>query len=82
MGPIYSTQSKSRFGPPLGPEIIEKIKSRIKIPVIAIGGINSGNLKEIIHYGADGAAFISDVFAKHDIGKSVVTLKNTVENIN
>ena len=39
----------------------------MSIPVIAIGGIGPGNIREVIHAGAEGIAVISSVVAKPDI---------------
>lgn len=50
-GPMYS-QGKT----PLGMDIIRLIKKRVKIPVLACGGIKLENVEEIIMAGADGIA--------------------------
>ncbi|MEW6585912.1 MAG: thiamine phosphate synthase, partial [Nitrospirota bacterium] len=38
LGPIYRTPSKMKYGAPIGLDILRKVKSRISIPVLAIGG--------------------------------------------
>jgi len=39
----------------------------VTLPVIAIGGINYGNLDEVLRAGADGVAVISAVLAAPDL---------------
>src|SRR3989338_10358226 len=39
-GPIFDTPSKARFLNPTGPEEIRKLKNKVEIPVITLGGIN------------------------------------------
>lgn len=62
----------------IGLEGLRKIKSRVKIPVVAIGGITRDNAAEVIAAGADGIACISAVFCG-DISQNVRALKNAVE---
>lgn len=62
IGPIYQTTTKKKVTAPIGVEIIQKIKKRVSIPVIAIGGINEENIEEVIKAGADGIAIASGLF--------------------
>ena len=50
-----------------GPEIIGSAKQLLSIPVCTIGGINEGNIQQVVTAGADMAAVISDIFAADDI---------------
>lgn len=38
------------------PSLIKEVKNKISLPVIAIGGINENNLKEVMKLGVDGVA--------------------------
>lgn len=67
LGPIFETPSKSKYGSPVGLDIINEVKNEINIPIFAIGGINSGNIKQIITSGASGFAVISSILAASDI---------------
>jgi thiamine-phosphate pyrophosphorylase len=64
-GPVYDTPSKRSFGAPLGLDVFAEIRNAVKIPVLAIGGINLSNYQELLRRGADGLAAIG-LFA--DVG--------------
>ena len=70
LGPIYRTPSKLSYGPPIGIRTLRKVKSRVSIPVFAIGGIKPRNAKEVRQAGADGLAMISAILAARDVKKS------------
>jgi thiamine-phosphate pyrophosphorylase len=65
-GPVYDTPSKRAFGAPLGLERFAEVCSAVKIPVLAIGGINLSNYQEPLRCGAAGIAAIG-LFS--DLGK-------------
>src|SRR3990170_5745010 len=60
-GPVFDTPSKAGLLDPTGPEEILKIRSEIRIPVIALGGISEKNIEAVLHSGADGIAVISSI---------------------
>lgn len=57
-GPIFDTPSKRSFGPPQGTERLREVCRALRIPVIAIGGINESNAGDCIRAGASGIAAI------------------------
>ncbi|MBJ6727008.1 bifunctional hydroxymethylpyrimidine kinase/phosphomethylpyrimidine kinase [Geomesophilobacter sediminis] len=61
-GAIYPTASKE-VGIIQGPEAVRAIKERVKIPVVAIGGIDRDNAPALIDNGIDAVAVISAVLA-------------------
>lgn len=67
LGPIYRTPSKLKYGNPLGVDVIREVKSRIPIPVFAIGGITPDRIKEVRKSGADGVAVISAILKAKNI---------------
>ena len=67
LGPIYPTPSKMKYGNPLGPDIIRKVKTVISIPVFAIGGITLDRVKEAREAGADGIAVVSAILKAENI---------------
>lgn len=64
-GPVYETLSKQSYGPPLGLERFAEICRAVRIPVLAIGGINLTNFREPLKHGAAGLAAIG-LFADPD----------------
>jgi len=57
-GHIFETNCKKDL-PPKGLELLMAMKREVNIPVIALGGINPENIKEVKKTGADGVAVMS-----------------------
>lgn len=58
-GPVFPTISKASYGAPLGLDAFAEICQRLKIPVLALGGITMTNFAEPLARGATGLAAIS-----------------------
>jgi len=74
LGPIFSTRTKKNLPPPRGLKVIAQIKEKIKIPLIAIGGINRDNVAKVMRAGADGVAVASAVVGAKNVRKSTQEL--------
>ncbi|MGH9718380.1 MAG: thiamine phosphate synthase [Candidatus Acidiferrales bacterium] len=57
-GPVFDTPSKRSFGRPQGIERLVEVSEAVRIPVVAIGGVNDENAAECLHAGAAGIAAI------------------------
>jgi thiamine-phosphate pyrophosphorylase len=57
-GPVFETPSKKSYGPPQGTQRLAEVCSAVRIPVIAIGGVNEQNAAECVRAGAAGIAAI------------------------
>jgi thiamine-phosphate pyrophosphorylase len=62
-GPIYDTSSKRPYGAPQGLDRLAALARRLRIPVIAIGGITPERVKDVRQAGARGVAVISSILA-------------------
>jgi thiamine-phosphate pyrophosphorylase len=65
-GPVFTTRTKDA-GPHRGIEGLRQVRKAVTLPVIAIGGINGGNLDEVFRAGAAGVAVISAILAAPDL---------------
>ncbi len=68
-GPVFHTSTKDAGGTK-GIEMLREIKSRTRIPVVAIGGIKAENIKLVLDAGADAVAAASAIL-KGDIYKNI-----------
>jgi thiamine-phosphate pyrophosphorylase len=57
-GPVWATPSKPDADPPIGLDGLRAISDAVRIPVIAIGGIDPSNARECIDAGAFGVAVV------------------------
>ncbi len=57
-GPVFDSPAKRSFGPPQGIARLEEVCRSVKIPVLAIGGVNFENAEECLRAGACGIAAI------------------------
>lgn len=71
VSPIFKTATKSDAGSPKGVGLIREIKRHLKIPIVAIGGINLSNARKVILSGADGLCSISAVVTKPDLKREI-----------
>jgi thiamine-phosphate pyrophosphorylase len=71
VSPIFQTATKPDAGKPSGISLIEEIRANVDIPLIAIGGIDHSNAKDVIRAGADGLCAISSVVAKEDVSAEI-----------
>lgn len=78
LSPVFGTPSKADAGPGHGLGRLRKIREAVKIPVLAIGGIGPGNVRDVIRAGADGIAVISAVVSAPDIAGATRDLKRII----
>jgi len=68
VSPIFATPTKTDTAAPLGLEGLRAIRRQVKLPLVAIGGLNAGNAAAVIGGGADGVAVVSAIVAADDPG--------------
>jgi thiamine-phosphate pyrophosphorylase len=78
VGSIFATTSKPDAGEAIGFEVLSQVRSAVRIPIVAIGGITHANAAEAIHSGAHGVAVISAVVGADDVREAARRLAEIV----
>jgi thiamine-phosphate pyrophosphorylase len=66
-GPVWATPTKADAGQPISLDGLRAISEAVRIPVIAIGGIDAANARECIDAGAFGVAVVRAATKTADI---------------
>lgn len=61
VSPVFDTSTKLDAGKGLGLDVLRETVRAVKIPVVAIGGINKENLGQVVAAGASAAAVVSAI---------------------
>lgn len=77
-GPVFETDTKPDAQAEKGLAPIAGIKSRVPIPLVAIGGIKKENMIDVIRAGADAVAMISELANEEDIKEIIYKLDKEV----
>ena len=77
VGPIFETDNKPEQ--PIGTTRLTKVNAVVGVPVVAIGGINAGNIAECIEAGADGVAVIGAVAMADDMVAATAALRKVLD---
>ncbi|WP_138203007.1 thiamine phosphate synthase [Haloimpatiens lingqiaonensis] len=75
---IYPTDCKKGLQPK-GVNFIKEVRSKVSMPIIALGGINPENAREAIENGADGVAVMSYIMASEEPFISAKKLKENIK---
>lgn len=67
IGAIFYTGTKKDIETPIGIKGLKEVYNSVKIPSVAIGGINETNFKEVLSTGTNGISVISAILGKDDI---------------
>ncbi len=75
VSPIFSTPTKTDTKDPWGLEGLTVVRAATRLPLVAIGGIHTGNARDVLRAGADGLAVVSALCAADDPRAAAATLK-------
>lgn len=78
-GPIFPTVTKENPDPVVGVDGLREVRARVRIPVVAIGGITAKNAAAVRAAGADGVAVVSAVLAASDPKAAIAELLKAIE---
>lgn len=80
VGAVFGTATK-KDARNLSVEKLREISASVSIPVVAIGGINRGNVRKLSGSGVDGIAVISALFGAEQPGKAAAELTALAKEI-
>lgn len=78
VSPVFATPTKTDTAPALGKGGLQAIRQAVRLPLVAIGGLNSGNAADIIRCGADGVAVVSAIVSAADPAQAARRLKSVI----
>jgi len=81
LAPIFKTDTKEDSGIPCGLNMIKKIRNRVGLPIIAVGGINKENVVDVIKSGADGIVAVSAVLDFNDVYGNVLDFIRLIKEV-
>ena len=74
--PVFATPSKTDTAPAWGLDGLRTVRAASTLPLVAIGGIDATNAREVFAAGADGIAVISALCAAADPRRAAQTLRD------
>jgi len=79
VSPVYATPTKTDTAPPLGLEGLRAIREAVRLPLVAIGGLNPDNAAAVIRSGGDGVAVVSAIVAAADPADAARNLRQIID---
>lgn len=80
VGAVFGTSTKDDASA-LPPGMLKTICGAVDLPVVAIGGVNAGNLSRLAGSGMAGAAIVSGIFAQTDVEQAARALKTLLTGL-
>jgi thiamine-phosphate pyrophosphorylase len=81
VGPVFPTGTKENAQPVVGLRRLSEICSRVRKPVVAIGGIRLESVRDVLDCGAASIAVISDLLGKGDVVRRTREWLSQIESI-
>jgi thiamine-phosphate pyrophosphorylase len=80
IGPIFPTGTKEGVGRFLGPEAIEEIAPKLRIPFSVMGGIKESNIGRVLAMGATRVAVVTAITQAPDIAEAVRSFRRIINS--
>ncbi|MFC4322120.1 thiamine phosphate synthase [Litchfieldia salsa] len=81
VGPMYETKTKSDARDVMGPLMIKNMRSEgIEIPIVGIGGISLGKVRDVMNAGSDGVAVVSAISLANSAKDAAEELMNEIRS--
>lgn len=80
VGAVFGTSTKAD-AKTINVDIFKSIVNAVRIPVIAIGGVNAENINQLKNSGAGGIAVVSAILAENNKKEAAATLAKLIKHI-
>ena len=80
LGAVFPTSTKTDVEQ-MPNETLRAICDAVDVPIVAIGGINRGNILKLVGSGVDGVALVSAIFSAEDIERTCRELRAMSEEM-
>lgn len=81
VSPVFATQTKHDTAHPLGLKGLRQIRDAVGVPLVAIGGIHCGNVRDVIRAGADGVAVVSAIVSADSPREAAAALRRELNAV-
>ena len=81
IGPVYPTGTKLDAAPATGLLQFAELVQATVLPVVAIGGIQSGNCQPLLHAGAKGVAVVSAICGQKNPARATAALLDEIRAV-
>lgn len=79
VSPVFGTATKPDAAQPVGMEGIRAIRRAVRLPLVAIGGLNVSNAADAVRAGSDGVAVVSAIMAAADPCEAARDLRRAMD---
>jgi thiamine-phosphate pyrophosphorylase len=76
-GPLFATPTKPDYKP-VGLELLKQYRSMVRVPFVAIGGVDASNAEEVVKAGAERVAVVRAVCGAPDVEAAARELREKV----
>ncbi|MDD5270913.1 MAG: thiamine phosphate synthase [Candidatus Omnitrophica bacterium] len=80
VGPVFATPTKPDYIP-VGTGLVREVSKAVRIPFVAIGGIDAGNIGQVLDAGASRIAVVRAVCGASDVRNAAKSIKERLNNI-
>ncbi len=79
VGPVFSTPTKPLYEP-VGIDLVSKVADSVRIPFVAIGGIDAENMEQVLEAGARRVAVVRAIWGNSNTFKAAQKLKEILNH--
>lgn len=80
VGPVFKSPTKPRLRP-RGLNLLKAVAGKVKVPVVAIGGIDRKNVASVMGCGADVIAVVNAIAGKKNVRRAASELKEEISKV-